>query len=982
MATISSLGIGSGLDAESIVTKLTALEKAPLQALESKATLEKAQISAFGEIKSQFAALSDVANRIASPSVWVSRTASSSNTAAATITATDTAAVASFTLDVDALAQKQETSSRALAAGAYVGAGTLTISLGSWTGVSGSSIVDSAAVAAAQAAVPLAQAALDSAQADLVAANAAVPDPSDLDNANASLLTAQSALDTANADLTQANADLLPFTSALTAANATLTSATNAVTAADTNLTSLQSAANAADQAYVTAQSATVSANGNLDAATTASDAATSAASAAMVELNSAASALTAYAVGTPVAQGYANAYTAWVGAVAANDHVTPSLQAAEDAALSAKNIAFGALGLVGSAELTAANQARDNALLADSSAASALEVFAGTSTLEAVDYSLAYTAWVNAVAANDHSTPSLQAAEAAALVAKNDAYAVLGATDPAVQALADGYTAAADSTDASSLIGSAITAASNVVSAQAVQTTAAGLTATADLTDASALKGAALAASTAKTAAQSAATAASGAEATALTGKVNADAAVLAASNTLTNATNDQVSAQAAADSAAQDLLAPTATRDAAQAAVTAATTVRNEAQTVATSVALVSSNAQSAVSTAQTAVSSAQTALTNAQNNLATTSAALPTFNPTSGTSDVAIDVKDTDTVTTLAAKINAANAGVIATAFFDGVSDRLQLSSKASGSAAGFRIQATDTGDGTNNDDYGLSRMAFDPLAGAFGMAGSDVTPKYGADAKARINGVAVSSSTNTLSGNFSGVTITLNATTTTHYNNVGGTETKSPITMAIREDVTPTVKNAQDFITAFNALNKSLTELTKYDVATKTSSLFQGDAAVLGLQSILRNVMGSISGGSVYRRLSDVGIERQLDGSLTMNTGKLSVAANNGNELIKFFTLDNNNAQTNGFALKLAALGRGVLGAGGAVTNKSTALTKELERNATEQTRVNNRAAVVEARLRKQYAALDAKMAGLSALNAYVAQQVTAWNKSTS
>jgi flagellar hook-associated protein 2 len=58
-----------------------------------------------------------------------------------------------------------------------------------------------------------------------------------------------------------------------------------------------------------------------------------------------------------------------------------------------------------------------------------------------------------------------------------------------------------------------------------------------------------------------------------------------------------------------------------------------------------------------------------------------------------------------------------------------------------------------------------------------------------------------------------------------------------------------------------------------------------------------------------------------------------------------------------------------------------LQKNLATNATEQTRVNDRAAAVEARLRKQYTALDTKMAGLSALNAYVAQQVTTWNKST-
>jgi flagellar hook-associated protein 2 len=120
---ISSLGVGSGLAAEDIVTKLVALEKQPLKALETKATLEKAQISAFGTIQSQFSALSDVATRISSSTGWIGRTASSSNTAAATVTATDSAAATSFTLDVDALALSQSVTSPGIASGGLVGGG-------------------------------------------------------------------------------------------------------------------------------------------------------------------------------------------------------------------------------------------------------------------------------------------------------------------------------------------------------------------------------------------------------------------------------------------------------------------------------------------------------------------------------------------------------------------------------------------------------------------------------------------------------------------------------------------------------------------------------------------------------------------------------------------------------------------------------------------------------------------------------------------
>jgi flagellar hook-associated protein 2 len=363
-----------------------------------------------------------------------------------------------------------------------------------------------------------------------------------------------------------------------------------------------------------------------------------------------------------------------------------------------------------------------------------------------------------------------------------------------------------------------------------------------------------------------------------------------------------------------------------------------------------------------------------------LRTGSWAAGVFTPGGASSDVSITATASDTIATLAAKINSTNAGVVATAFNDGTSDRLLLRSKETGTASGFRMQATTDADGQTTDNLGLSRLAFDPEAGAFGMATAGLPVQYGSNANARINGLAVTSQTNTLNGNIPGVTINLTATTTTNYGL--GTEVLAPVTLSVREDVTPAVKSVQAFVTAYNTLAASLADLTKYDAATKTPSIFQGDSAVLGLQNVLRNMVGSISSGSsAYQRLSDVGIQRQLDGSLTINTTKFGAAANNGTELKKLFTTDNGNAVTNGFALKFSALAQGVMASGGLVTNKTESLRKALNRNAADQTRVTDRAAAVESRLRKQYTALDAQMASLSALNAYVAQQVTTWNKST-
>lgn len=335
------------------------------------------------------------------------------------------------------------------------------------------------------------------------------------------------------------------------------------------------------------------------------------------------------------------------------------------------------------------------------------------------------------------------------------------------------------------------------------------------------------------------------------------------------------------------------------------------------------------------------------------------------------VNVTVTATDTLATIAGKINAANSAVVATVFNDGGNERLLLQSKTTGAAAGFRLQSAEPA---------LAALVFDPEnSPAAGMAGAGIPVQYGQDAKARINGLAVTSATNTLTDNIPGVTIKLVATTTTSYGLPG--EARAPLTMSISEDVTSAVKNVQDFVTAYNALNKTLSDLTKYDAATKQGALFQGDSSVVGLQNVLRNMLGSSSTGGAYQHLSDAGLERQLDGSLTIKTSKLSIAANNGTALQSLFTANNDNALTNGFGLKFGALGRGVLGSGGSVVNKATALKNALERNSRDQDRINERAALFETRLRKQYSALDVQMGKLTALNAYVAQQVTLWNQST-
>ncbi|MCB2017845.1 MAG: flagellar filament capping protein FliD [Hydrogenophaga sp.] len=136
MSTISSPGIGSGIDVQSIVSQLVALDKAPLNQLQTQANSIKTKISTYGTISSQVSALRDAASKLASVSGWNAVTATSSNSSAISVTAAAGAPTTSLTMEVSQLARSQSTASSALASGTALGTGTLTIELGKWTGSS------------------------------------------------------------------------------------------------------------------------------------------------------------------------------------------------------------------------------------------------------------------------------------------------------------------------------------------------------------------------------------------------------------------------------------------------------------------------------------------------------------------------------------------------------------------------------------------------------------------------------------------------------------------------------------------------------------------------------------------------------------------------------------------------------------------------------------------------------------------------------
>ncbi|WAC72546.1 flagellar filament capping protein FliD [Roseateles sp. SL47] len=132
MATITSTGLGSGLQVEDIVAKLVAVEKQPITDLQTRTDTLKTQISAYGKIQSAFSSMRDAAGKLTTPATWAALTATSSDTSMATVTAGSGSGAGSYAVSVTQLAAAQSLASTSMSSTATVGAGTLTFELGQW----------------------------------------------------------------------------------------------------------------------------------------------------------------------------------------------------------------------------------------------------------------------------------------------------------------------------------------------------------------------------------------------------------------------------------------------------------------------------------------------------------------------------------------------------------------------------------------------------------------------------------------------------------------------------------------------------------------------------------------------------------------------------------------------------------------------------------------------------------------------------------
>lgn len=336
---------------------------------------------------------------------------------------------------------------------------------------------------------------------------------------------------------------------------------------------------------------------------------------------------------------------------------------------------------------------------------------------------------------------------------------------------------------------------------------------------------------------------------------------------------------------------------------------------------------------------------------------------FTPGAGL-PVDISIAASDTLNDIASKINGAGAGVTASILSDASGERLLLRSKSTGELSGFRLSVMEGGDtdiqsAGNTDANGLSRL----------VAGSTTT-QAAADAKATVNGIPVSSGTNTFATTISGVTFKAEQITT------------APIEITVGKDESVIKSNIDGFVKAYNDINQLLQDATKFDATTQSAGLLQGDSTAVALQNSLRNAIQSItSSGGAFKRLADVGITQQLGGDLAVDSTKLSKALSQNPDDVKNLFRNTGGGSADGIAVQIKALTTNLLSNSGFFKSKDDTLQLSLKRNSKDQTRLNEKVDAFEKRITARYTALDKQLSSLNGLNAYISQQVTAWNKST-
>jgi flagellar hook-associated protein 2 len=289
-----------------------------------------------------------------------------------------------------------------------------------------------------------------------------------------------------------------------------------------------------------------------------------------------------------------------------------------------------------------------------------------------------------------------------------------------------------------------------------------------------------------------------------------------------------------------------------------------------------------------------------------------------------------------------INSAKIGVAATVITDSTGkQRMVLTGNTSGTGKNFSLTSTAA-----------------PSGGQASLASFDTTTvglnrTVAQDAKVKIDGIEVSSSTNTFS-NIGGLTLTAVKLGTS--------------TVAVQNDSTKITAAAQAFVDSYNAVVSLIKSNSDYDSTTKTGQAFNGDSTASSLLNTLgsvRNTVPSELVGANLTTLSSLGISIQISGQLKLDATVLSSAiSTSATDVVKAL-----NAYGKSFSTEVTSM----LASNGAISNRVSSLNSSVNRYKDNQAALEVRVSLVEKRYRAQFTALDKLVSSMQTTSSYLTQQ---------
>jgi flagellar hook-associated protein 2 len=304
-----------------------------------------------------------------------------------------------------------------------------------------------------------------------------------------------------------------------------------------------------------------------------------------------------------------------------------------------------------------------------------------------------------------------------------------------------------------------------------------------------------------------------------------------------------------------------------------------------------------------------------------------------------------------------INNAQAGVTATIVNDGsgAPNRLVLTSSTTGEKSSMRISV--------DGDAALQNLLNNDPAGTQNLKQTSAAQ----NAKLNVNGIDVTSATNTVKEAIQGATLTLV--------NTGKTG------LSMKENTAGVKSAITDFVNAYNALQTTAKTLTSYDADTNTAAALVGDSTLRNLQTRIRQALTTPQAGGAndMKVLTEIGVAFQKDGTIAIDATKLDKAlSTNLKGVANLFS--SATGSTGGYGKQIDALVTDLNT--GALKVASDGVTSTIKQLDTQYDAMQLRVDSTVARYKAQFTQLDVLINSMNNTKTYLTQQFEAMSNSSS